>query len=360
MKSLKTKGRNLTILVVRLGAMGDILRTLPAVRLLRRGLPEARILWTMDSTWQMLFEGHPDLDQLLPVPRKQLRECSHSPLGWPRWIGLVSAYRKRLRDQQIDLVLDFHGNLRSGLIARLSGATACFGYAGHQQKEGNRFFSTHRVAAGDNRTPRMERNLDLIRVLGLPDAPLPGGDLPLVAGGAARARDILGELSLTPGRFAVIAPATSLRQAYKIPPAALLGEACQRLAAAGITPLVVWGPGELEYAQRVVDLEDSSAILAPATDLGVLAALLAEARLFVGGDTGPLHLACAVGCPVIGIYGPTDPQVNQPWGVPYRTVYPPAAGYTGIKRQDRSTDFSGIEHGQIAEAVDQLLDTPPS
>jgi heptosyltransferase-1 len=344
-------------LVVRLGAMGDIIRTLPPVRLLRQGLPEASIQWTMDSHWQLLLDGHPDLDMLHPVPRKALRESFRSPIRWSGWCGHASAYRRRLRTQQIGLVLDFHGNLRSGAIARISGATARFGYAGHQQKEGNRFFTTHRVAAGDRRTPRMERNLDLIRVLGIPDAPLPGGDLPLVTSGAARATEILGELKLSPGRFAVIAPATSLSQAYKIPPTALLAEACHQLAAAGITPLVVWGPGEIEYGQKIVDFENSRAILAPPTDLPTLAALLSEARMFVGGDTGPLHLACAVGCPVIGIYGPTDPQVNQPWGVPYRTVYPLGAEYTGIKKLDRSHDFSGIENGQVTKAVNQLLAT---
>ena len=74
-----------------------------------------------------------------------------------------------------------------------------------------------------------------------------------------------------------------------------------------------------------------------------------------GGDTGPLHMACAVGCPVIGIYGPTDPVVNGPWGVPHRTLAPPRRRYTGIKRVDRRFGFDGLSDDTVVEAVDALL-----
>ena len=125
--------------------------------------------------------------------------------------------------------------------------------------------------------------------------------------------------------------------------------------------MVVWGPGEEQDARAVVELAPEASVLAPPTRLPALAALLSGSRAFVGGDTGPLHMACAVGCPVIGIYGPTDPRVNEPWGVPFRTVCPPDRRYTGIKRIDREAGgFAGIEAVQIERAVERILEAPGS
>ena len=154
----------------------------------------------------------------------------------------------------------------------------------------------------------------------------------------------------------MISPGASRAQAHKKPPASLLSAASRRLARDGVASLVVWGPGEEQDATRVTDEPASEAKLAPPTDLPTLAALLARARLFVGGDSGPLHLACAVGCPVVGIYGPTDPVVNSPWGVPYRTVAPEDRSYTGIKRLDRRAGgFDGLHPTRIERSLTELL-----
>jgi ADP-heptose:LPS heptosyltransferase len=125
---------------------------------------------------------------------------------------------------------------------------------------------------------------------------------------------------------------------------------------------VVWGPGEEADAAAVVRAAEGSAVLAPATDLAVLAALLSGARLFVGGDSGPLHLACAAGSPVLAIYGPTDPEVNRPWGVPYRVVHPAGASYRGVKRHDRGIGFANVRSDDVERGVDALLaaSAPPS
>jgi ADP-heptose:LPS heptosyltransferase len=119
---------------------------------------------------------------------------------------------------------------------------------------------------------------------------------------------------------------------------------------------VVYGPGEEPDARRLAETAGDSARLSPPTTLPTLAALLAGARMFVGGDSGPLHLACAVGCPVLGIYGPTDPQVNRPWGVPHEVVAPAGRDYTGIKRVDReSGGFEGLDPARVEEAAERLL-----
>jgi len=128
-----------------------------------------------------------------------------------------------------------------------------------------------------------------------------------------------------------------------------------------VTPVVVHGPGEADDAAAVLAASEGAAILAPPTGLMTLAALLSGARLFVGGDSGPLHLACGVGCPVVGIYGPTDPVVNTPWNVPFETVSPVGKRYTGIKSIDRSAaGFEGISDAMVARAVEAVLSRPRS
>ena len=355
-QALQNHGEKLNLLMVRLGALGDILRTLPPVRLVRRALPRATIRWVVDDRWRVALDGLADLDEIVVLPRREWDRRARSPFGWPGLLREVGAFRARLRESHTDVVLDFHGNLRSGWVGWLSGAPVRLGYGGHQQKEGNRWFSTHRVVAGARRTPRMERNLDLIRALRLPDRPLPVGQLPLARAGTAEADRILQAVCGSSGSVAVISPGVSAAQAHKKPPPALLAAASRRLASSGVTPLIVWGPGEESDARGVVELAPHESALAPPTDLGVLAALLARARLFVGGDSGPLHLACAVGCPVIGLYGSTDPVVNGPWGVPSRSVSPPTRVYTGIKRHDRKAGgFAGLDPEQVESAVDELL-----
>jgi ADP-heptose:LPS heptosyltransferase len=90
-----------------------------------------------------------------------------------------------------------------------------------------------------------------------------------------------------------------------------------------------------------------------------LAALLSGARVFVGGDSGPLHLACGVSCPVVGLYGPTDPTVNAPWNVPFVSLAPTGSVYSGIKREDRAANgFNGLEPKAVADAIDTILARP--
>ena len=332
--SLEQRGQGLTFLVIRFAALGDIVRTLPAVRIVKRALPESRILWALDQTWSVMLEGHPDLAGLTVFPRSRWDELRRSPVRWPDLPGAYREWRDRLRTTEPRVVLDFHGNLRSGVTGWLSGAEVRIGYSGHQQKEGNRWFTTHRVPAGPRRTSRMDRNLDLVRALGLPVDPLPGGGLAIPDAARATARRAVIDTLGDERPYAIVAPGVSRRQTYKRPPARLLAAAARTLTDRRIAPVVIHGPGEETDARLVVQEAPGASWMAPPTDLWTMTALIEGARVFVGGDTGPLHISCAVGCPVIGVYGPTDPLVNTPWGVPFRTIHPDVA-YTGVKKIDR-------------------------
>ena len=356
-RSIGSGGAGLTLLLVRLGAMGDVLRALPALRALRRDLPSSRIFWAVDDRWSPVIDGHPDLDGCIALPRRSIRHDLRSPAGWPSAISALRGFRRALRAERADLAVDFHGNLRSGLVTWWSGAPLRVGYEGHQQKEGNRLFTTHRVPAGERRTSRVERNLELVRRIGIgTGGVIVPGELPLVAAGADRARVVLEQSGVAAKPFVLLSPAASAAQSYKIPSAELFVGACRGAARQGRPVLVVWGPGEQELARAVVaSAPEGRALLAPPTDLATLAALLSRAEAFVGADTGPLHLACAVGCPVVALYGPTDPVVNAPWGVPSRVVHPPGRSYTGIKRIDRREGFGGLRADTVEQATEALL-----
>jgi ADP-heptose:LPS heptosyltransferase len=305
----------------------------------------------MDEPWRVVLRDHPDIDEIVALPRIGSEGAPRTALAW------VRRWREELRATGAELVLDFHGNLRSGVAGWLSSAPVRLGHGGHQQKEGNRLFTTHRVAAGPRRVSRVARNLALVRALGIDCDFVPDAGLVLDDGSTERARAIVGESVGPETPYAVLSPGASRRQAYKRPPVRLLAEAVTALGRRGIATLVVHGPGEEADARRVVEAAARDSRLAPPTDLRVLAALLGGARAFVGGDSGPLHLACATGCPVVGVYGPTDPVVNAPWGVPHRTVCPAGVTYSGIKRRDRRLGrFDAIPPGVVASAVGELID----
>ncbi len=344
------------ILVIRLGAMGDILRTLPAVRSIRKALPDASIWWACDDRWSQVLESHPDLDGILPFPRARL-DALTGPVESFRKIGPVLAYRRQLRERKFTLSLDFHGNLRSGVVGRLAGAPLRVGFAGHQQKEGNRLLTNFHVPSRDRRMSRIDRNFLLAGSLGIPAPSSADAGLPLVPELDQAAEQVAAGL-LPPGiGFAVISQGASLRQAYKRPPAGLLAAAAAELGNRGIGALVSWGPGEQDAAEKVVELSQGAAMALPAVDLPLLFHLIRRARLFIGGDSGPLHIACAVGTPVLGLYGPTDPEVNAPWVEPHETVFPAGRAYTGVKKIDRGLGgFQGLTREQVLNALGRLLE----
>jgi ADP-heptose:LPS heptosyltransferase len=357
--SLARSGEDLSIAVVRLGAMGDIVRVLPAVRLLRFHLPDARIHWICDDRWAPLLEGHRDLDSVVAIPRSRWRRERRRPSGWPAVVRGVLHARRLLRDLDCGLALDFHGNLRSGIVARSTRARVRLGHAAHQQKEGNRFLTTHRVEPGpERRRSRVERHLALVRALGVVDDVLPDAGFRPTSHERAAAREALRSAGATEDRpYAILNPGASAAQAYKQPPPSLLAAAARPLSARGIAPIVIHGPGEEPAARAVAGESNGEARIAPPTALRVLVPLLAGARLLVGGDSGPLHLACGVRCPVVGLYGPTDPVVNSPWNVRHRVVAPRGRRYTGIKRIDRAAGgFDGIRPDEVARAVEEILD----
>jgi len=298
-----------------------VVRLLPAAREVRRAWPRARLAWLVEPPSADLLRAQEFLDEVLVFPRPQLaRQLRRLDLR-----GLVAelgCWLRELRGRRFDLVLDFHGILKSGLLARATGAPLRVGYAPPFGREGSWLFATRRLHVEPAHLSRFERNEGLLLGLGLAPAPPAAPALRVPPDALERVRAALGPLP----PFALLHPGTSPGTPHKRYPAAGLGSVARLLAREpGLASLVSYGPGERPLAEAVVAASGGTARLAPATaGLCELAALCALARLYVGPDTGPMHIASLVGTPVVQLLGPTDPVENRPWpATPTRTVRGP-------------------------------------
>jgi ADP-heptose:LPS heptosyltransferase len=313
------------ILVIRLGALGDVLRTLPAVAGLRALYPRARIDWLVEPAAAGAAALSPAIDGTIVFPRPEIERAARA-LRPVATAVLAVRFVRGLRARGFDLVVDFHGILKSGVLAWLSGAPVRVGYARPFAREGNVVFTTHRAAAGAAPISRYTRNAALVEYLG--GRVGAGGRAVLALPGEACA--VAHAQRAGAGEGAVLHPGTSAHTPHKRWRPERFAALARVLAAdLGAPCRVIAGPdpAEARLAEAVVASAGGAARLdPPVADLGALAAGIARAPLFVGADSGPLHLASLVGTPVVQILGPTHPVENAPWpGTPSRVVREPVA-----------------------------------
>jgi len=297
--------------VIRLGAVGDVVRTLPAVSALRAAYPGAHLAWLVEPAAAGILRGQPFLDEVIEFPRNALR-AALADRAFGRLLRESARFARALTRRRFELAIDFHSILRSGILSRLSGARMRVAYARPFGRELAYAFATHRARLAPQRISRFERNAALVRHLGVTSQPA-SEPLRVAPGQRARAAAAL------PGAAAPVAihPGTSEATPYKRYTVAGYAEVARSLAGdTGAPCIVTCGParGDREIAQSIVDASAGAARLAPDTPtLGDLAALFTACRLAIGGDTGPLHVASLVGTPVVQLLGPTDPIENAPW-----------------------------------------------
>lgn len=294
------------LLILRTSALGDVVHCLPVLTALRRHLPRARLAWMVEGAMAPLLAGHPDLDELLVV---RLRPWRRRPFA-PETVAGVGRFLSALDHFAPEVVLDLMGNHKGGLLGALTLADHRIGLARPFRREpASAVWISRGVAPRGEHA--VERALSVLGELGLPDEPPDfGGDKLFprapAAGGGEAAPDVL----IHPG-------AGWSNKSY---PADAWGEVARLLAASGLAVAVTESPGEEELARQVAAASGGGARLLAAPDLPALAALLRRARLVLAGDTGPLHLAHALGTPVLAIYGPTDPRTHGPYGAPERVL----------------------------------------
>ncbi len=304
------------ILVLRLSAVGDVIRTLPAVKALKEYNPTSSITWIVEEPSKGLLESQPEIDEVILFPRRRWAEGIRSAKKIKRTLGEMGRFLKTLRRKEFDVVLDFHGILKSGLLSFFSGASKRVGFDRKSTKEGNFLFSNVKVTLSEKRISRYLKNFELLKGIGLevkdfkPKLHIPEEDRRYVD-------SYFGNLSLSSKRpWIAIHPGTSQKTAYKrwMPQsyAQLANRLVRELKA---TVIFTWGPGELKWVESIQRMMKEASHLAPRTEtLTQLGEVLRRCDLYIGGDTGPLHMASLLGIPVVGIYGPTDPIVNEPFG----------------------------------------------
>ncbi len=308
--------------IVRLSALGDVVNTLPALTALRRALPEAHIAWVVEAASAGLLEGHPMRDDVIVVDRKRWAKALARGYGLatvpPKLWGLA----RRLQRARFDTAIDFQGNLRSALITFHTKAPVRVGLAPNAAKERSHLLTTHHVALADGPLHRVERGLRLVAALGIDTADA-APVVPATDADREHAARFLAESGLAGAPFAVIHAGTSGFGSYKRWTADGWAAVARCLSEQhGLRAVFTHGPsaGETSEADSTAGQAGEGAVAAPQLSLRELGELFRRCRLFLSVDAGPMHLASAVGAPVVALFGPKDPAIYGPFFGPRAIV----------------------------------------
>jgi heptosyltransferase I len=346
------------LLVVRLGAMGDILHALPAVTALRKAHPGWHIDWVVEPAWAPLLTAEsgvvrgprqPLVDGIYPAP---VKVWARNPLG-PKTFREIVALRKALRATGYDAVLDFQGAVRSALIGRLPGCRRVIGEAVPREPAAKWLF-TERVETRGVHV--IEQDVEVaVAVAGdvlEPVLPL----LPVDPDAEGWCDRLLG--SNANQSIALLNPGAGW--GAKRWPVERYAAVAAGLARCGLRVFVNAGPGEESLAEAIKTQSSqmqSNGVAQPVRcTLGELIALTRRAALVIAGDTGPLHLACALGKPVVGIFGPTDPARNGPFGSLFRVLRHAESRRDHTRREEPEAGLLTITPEDVLKAADELLD----
>ncbi|MCM2370406.1 glycosyltransferase family 9 protein [Aporhodopirellula aestuarii] len=325
------------ILISRMSAIGDAILTLPVACSLRDHFPEAYIGWVVETKSAPMVRGHRAIDTVIELQR-----------GWftsPK--GLLAA-RAALREHRFDIAIDCQGNSKSALAGKLSGAKQRIGFSGKHAMELSRFFNSETVAPVFHHVT--DRSLELLTPLGIhnPDV---RWDLPLEPADRKWAANYRN--SIRAPHVAILNPGGTWKS--KLWEADRFASTARYLADRyGYQSLVVWGSFEERLmAEEIVELSEKTATLAPDTSLKTLAALIETSDLFLSGDTGPLHMAVAVGTRTIGLYGATRPGDSGPYGhVALQLQYESGSRRHRRNADNRAMRAIGVEH--VCAVIDDM------
>lgn len=322
------------ILIIKMSSLGDIIHALPSLYVLRKHFPKAKITWAVHPQFAAILPGKPWIDEIYPVDRKRINQISY-------WKEL----RHDLHERHFDLVIDLQMIAKSALVAALSGCSTRIGY--NDGREGS-FLVSKPISGPHKHGHIIEQLLDVMRYLG---CDVEGIHFPLCdyEKEMGEVKKLLA-LHHVESPYVVLVPGT--RGERKKWPIAYWGELAQRLAADHIHAVVSGAKGEMDMGEAIAKAADSPYVvnLMGETDLLELVALEKLAALHISSDTGPLHIANAVGTPLIALFGPTLPDRSGPYGNPHVKVL--LAEKPGTKECSMGT----IPVDAVYAAAKELLD----
>lgn len=347
------------LLIVRLSAMGDVVHTLPAVHALREAFPQAHIGWLIEERWAELLCApgsprrgprsalRPLVDEVHTVNLKAWGKSPFSVLTLQR----AATVWNDVRDAGYDVAVDLQGAMRSALLARLSGARVVVGAAEPRESPASLWYTRKVVAQGRH---VIEQNLwvagAVIEHLTQTSPPDISHDFPQHPAAEARVEQRLVELGI--GDFAILNPGAGW--GAKRWPAERYGGVARKLADQGVGAILNYGPGE-EDLVRAAEAAGGGAAKPMSCTITELIALTRRARLFIGGDTGPLHLAAALRVPVVAIFGPTDPARNGPYGTRSVVLRSAESVTSHERRAAADEEMLTIGSEAVVEAARELL-----
>jgi ADP-heptose:LPS heptosyltransferase len=284
------------VLVVLLGAIGDVVCGLPLVQRLRAGWPGARIAWAVEPAAAPLLQTHAAIDEVIVFRRGQ------GTAALLEFLGAVRASRP-------ELTLDLQRHFRSGLTSWWSSAPRRVSFHWQNSREGNRLFNTESIAPVRDFTPKLTHFLRFADYLGVPPAAVSFG-LAATAPERQRVAPLLAEAG---ERFAALHVGSSWASRRWLPRAT--AGLCRALRARGLGVLLLGGPADVSFALAVLAAGAGDAVnCVGRTSLRDVIAILERAAVAIGPDSGPMHIATAVGTPVVGLFGATSPARSGPWG----------------------------------------------
>jgi heptosyltransferase-1 len=287
------------ILIIKLSALGDVVHTLPALHALRKEYPGARIDWLVEEAASPLLKDHPLLNRV-HVFRKAWRKKISRHL-----FSEIIPFYKAIQKEKFDWAIDFQGLTKSGISAYFSRAREVIGFGDRDGREINKLFTSIKIIPPPGQHI-VKKNLCLLEPFGIKDPeicfPMPefkqDGVVPINR------------------EYFVVNPGAGW--VNKMLPLDILGSLCVRISReTGWEIVISWGPGEESLADdlgTIIKNQGAGAGIAPQTTIPQLAALISKSRLFLGGDTGPTHMAAAMKIPVVSWFGPSDSRRNGPYG----------------------------------------------
>jgi heptosyltransferase-1 len=335
--------------------MGDVIHTLPAVGALREAFPEATIDWLIEERWAELLCA-PGTPRRGPrSDRRPVVDGIHSVklVKWRRSLLTLATAQQiatvwnDVRDIRYDIALDLQGAIRSAIIARLSGAGEIFGAAEPRESPASLFYSRKVVTSG---THVIKQNISLVEAIAQRKLEVLQASLPRDPASEAEVCKMLAKGNVQ--RFAIINPGAGW--GAKRWPAERYGQVSLALAEHGVRSIINYGPGEESLAETVQAASGGTAIPWKCS-ISQLIALTRRTALFIGGDTGPLHLAAALGVPVVAIFGPTDPARNGPYGTRSVVLRSPASLTTHARTLDPDAGLLEIGVEAVVRAARELI-----
>jgi len=308
-----------SLLIVRLSAMGDVIHTLPAAVALRQAFPHATLGWLIEERWAELLctlrcaRSGPRSGQRPLVDRVHsvnTGEWRREPFSFNTW-QKIAVGLSELRGVRYDAVIDFQGAVRSALLARWSGAPVVYGDAQPRENAASMFY-TRQIFLRANGTHVIRQAVALAEaIISHAGNPSPAEEAAVEFPVDADAESRISELTADVKDFVILNPGAGW--GAKMWPVERYGQVAKALAADGFSSLVNCGPGEEELVTAMVMASQGTARKISCS-VSELIALTRRARLLIGGDTGPMHLAAAMKIPVVAIFGPTNPARNGPYG----------------------------------------------